>query len=148
MDCRAPREGSRLNPIGDTNSSCGLKREATSRDRFNNREKQDRYLGSQSVFDNRGRQTHRVSGDSGSATLQAYFTGLLDIAGALLLLVPRWTCYGALVLACTIGRATVLNVLFSLHQNPLVPLMLTLLAATLAWLTRPRRGMLRGVTGI
>jgi uncharacterized membrane protein YphA (DoxX/SURF4 family) len=77
-----------------------------------------------------------------------YFTGLLDIAGALLLLVPRWTCYGALVPACTIGTATVLNVLFSLHQNPLVPLMLTLLAATLAWLTRPRRGMLRGVTGI
>ena len=69
-----------------------------------------------------------------------YLTGLLDIAGALLLFVPRWTCYGALVLACTIGTATVLNVLFSLHQNPLVPLMLTLLAATLAWLTRPRPG--------
>lgn len=77
-----------------------------------------------------------------------YLTGLLDIAGALLLFVPRLTCYGALLLACTIGTATVLNVLFSLHQNSLVPFMLTLLAATLAWLTRPRRGKLRGVTGI
>lgn len=67
-----------------------------------------------------------------------YLTGLLDIAGALLLFVPRWTCYGALVLACTIGTATVLNVLFPLHQNPLVPLVLTLFAAILAWLTRPR----------
>ncbi len=77
-----------------------------------------------------------------------YLTGLFDIAGALLLFVPRWTCYGALVLAGTIGTATVLNVLFSLRQNPLVPLVLTLLAATLAWLTRPRRGELRRVTGI
>ncbi len=75
-----------------------------------------------------------------------YVTGLLDIAGALLLFVPRWTYYGALVLACTIGTATVLNVLFPLHQNPLVPLVLTLLAATLVWLTRPRRGGLRGIT--
>ncbi len=77
-----------------------------------------------------------------------YLTGLLDIAGALLLFVPRWTFYGALVLACTIRPATVLNVLFRLHQNPVVPLVLTLLAATLAWLTRPRRGELRGTTGI
>ncbi len=77
-----------------------------------------------------------------------YLTGLLDVAGALLLFVPRWTCYGALVLACTIGTATVLNVVFPLHQNPLVPLVLTLLAAGLAWLTRPRRGELRDTTGI
>ncbi len=72
-----------------------------------------------------------------------YLTGLLDIAGALLLFVPRWTHCGALVLACTIGTATVLGVLFPLHQNPLVPLVLTLLAAALAWQTRPRRGELK-----
>lgn len=77
-----------------------------------------------------------------------YLTGLLDIAGALLLFVPRWTFYGALVLAYTIGTATVLNVLFPLRQNPLVPLVLTLFAATLAWLTRPRRGELRGTPRI
>ncbi len=77
-----------------------------------------------------------------------YLTGLLDITGALLLFVPRWTCYGALVLACTIGTATVLSVLFPLHQNPLVPLVLTLLASALAWLTRPRRGKLADTAGI
>jgi putative oxidoreductase len=68
-----------------------------------------------------------------------YLTGLLDVIGALLLFVPRWTCYGALVLACTIGTATVLTIALALHQNPAVPLVLTLLAAILAWLTRPRR---------
>jgi uncharacterized membrane protein YphA (DoxX/SURF4 family) len=67
-----------------------------------------------------------------------YLTGLLDIIGALLLFVPRWTFYGAVVLACTIGTATVLNVLFPLRQNPLVPLAITMVAATLAWLARPR----------
>jgi putative oxidoreductase len=38
-----------------------------------------------------------------------YLTGLLDVAGALLLFVPRWTCYGALLLACTVGLGTVLT---------------------------------------
>ena len=65
-----------------------------------------------------------------------YLTGLLDLVGALLVLVPRWTCYGALLLTCTVGLATVL----SLTRPDLWPaLSLTLLAATLTWLTRPRR---------
>jgi uncharacterized membrane protein YphA (DoxX/SURF4 family) len=67
-----------------------------------------------------------------------YFTGALDTLGAGLLLVPRWTCFGAMALVCTIGLASVL-VLTRLHQNPLVPLILTSLSATLAWLTRPNR---------
>jgi putative oxidoreductase len=67
-----------------------------------------------------------------------YLTGLLDVAGAVLLFVPRWTFYGALVLTCTVGLATMLCLLL-LHNNPAVPLALTLLAATLAWVTRPRR---------
>lgn len=67
-----------------------------------------------------------------------YLTGALDVAGAVVLFVPRWTCYGAVLLACTVGSAAMFCVL-QLHQNPAVPLALTLLAATLAWLTRPRR---------
>jgi putative oxidoreductase len=65
-----------------------------------------------------------------------YLTGLIDLAGALLALVPRWTCYGALLLTCTVGLATIL----SLTRPPdLWPaLSLTLPATTLAWLTRPR----------
>ena len=67
-----------------------------------------------------------------------YLTGLLDVIGALLLFVPRRTFYGALVLACTVGTATVLTFTRPFHQNPAVPLTLTLLAATLAWLTLTR----------
>lgn len=67
-----------------------------------------------------------------------FATGLLDVAGAVLLFVPHWTSYGAVLLVCTVGSATVIC-LTILHQNPAVPLALTLLAATLAWLTRLRR---------
>jgi putative oxidoreductase len=38
-----------------------------------------------------------------------YVGGLLDVAGAILLFVPRWTCYGAIVLTCTVGLGTVLS---------------------------------------
>ncbi len=67
-----------------------------------------------------------------------YLTGLLDVIGALLLFVPRWTSCGALVLTGTIGMATVLTIGLHLHQNPVIPLVLTFLAGTLAWLARPR----------
>jgi putative oxidoreductase len=75
-----------------------------------------------------------------------YLTGVLDIAGSVLLFVPRWTCYGAIVLACSVGTGTLIS-LTVLRGNPTwggpemvaVPLVLTLLAAALAWLTRPRR---------
>src|SRR5918994_7340799 len=65
-----------------------------------------------------------------------YLTGLLDLAGALLVFVPQWTFYGALLLTCTVGLGAVL----SLTRPPdfWAGLSLTLLAATLAWLTRPR----------
>src|SRR5262245_9532295 len=66
-----------------------------------------------------------------------YVTGLLDVAGALLVFAPRWTCYGALLLTCTVGLGAVL----SLPRPPdfWAGLSLTLVAATLAWLTRPRQ---------
>jgi putative oxidoreductase len=66
-----------------------------------------------------------------------YLTGILDIIGAVLLFLPRWTFYGALILVCTIGSAT-LFCLISLHNNPAVPLTLTLLAVLLALMTRSR----------
>ena len=75
-----------------------------------------------------------------------FLTGLLDIAGATLLFFPRWTCYGAGVLACSVGLATLIS-LTVLQGNPLwggsdmtlIPLSFTLLAAMLGWLTRPHR---------
>jgi uncharacterized membrane protein YphA (DoxX/SURF4 family) len=62
-----------------------------------------------------------------------YVSGVFDVAGALLILVPRWTSYGALIIACTVGLATVLCFALPLY-SPVFPLVMTLLAATLVWL--------------
>jgi putative oxidoreductase len=64
-----------------------------------------------------------------------FATGFLDVAGAALLFVKPWTFYGALLLASTIGSATLICITI-LHQNPAVPLALALLATTLAFLIR------------
>jgi putative oxidoreductase len=68
-----------------------------------------------------------------------YFTGALDTAGALLIFVPRWTSFGALIVTCTVGLGTVLCFTMALF-NPIFPLVMTLLAATLvglAWRPKP-----------
>ena len=67
-----------------------------------------------------------------------YASGALDTAGALLIFVPRWTSYGALIITCTVGLGTVLCFTMALY-NPIFPLVMTLLAATLVWLAwRPK----------
>jgi uncharacterized membrane protein YphA (DoxX/SURF4 family) len=62
-----------------------------------------------------------------------YASGALDTAGALLILLPRWTFYGALIITCTVGLGTVLCFTSRVY-NPLFPLLMTVLAATLVWL--------------
>jgi putative oxidoreductase len=62
-----------------------------------------------------------------------YASGAMDTAGALLILVPRWTSYGALIITCTVGLGTYLCLTKDLY-NPIFPLVMTLLAATLVWL--------------
>src|SRR5271168_3839738 len=67
-----------------------------------------------------------------------YASGALDTAGALLIFVPRWTSYGAGIITCTVGLGTVLCFTMALF-NPIFPLVMTLLAATLVWLAwRPK----------
>ncbi|HEY4300162.1 MAG TPA: DoxX family membrane protein [Candidatus Didemnitutus sp.] len=67
-----------------------------------------------------------------------YVTGALDTVGALLIFKPRWTSYGAIIVTCSVGLGTVLCFTLALF-NPILPLVLTLLGATLAWLGwRPR----------
>jgi putative oxidoreductase len=67
-----------------------------------------------------------------------YTTGALDTAGALLIFMPRFTSYGALIITCTVGLGTFLCFTKDLY-NPMFPLVMTLLAATLAWLAwRPK----------
>ena len=75
-----------------------------------------------------------------------YLTGVLDIVGAALLFVPKWTWFGAIVLVGDVGMGALIS-LTVLRGDPtwgnsgmvLVPLVLTLLAALLAWLARPHR---------
>jgi putative oxidoreductase len=75
-----------------------------------------------------------------------YLTGFLDVGGVALLFIPRCTFYGTIVLISSVGTATVLSVTV-LRGNPLwgrsamvlQPLVLTLLAIALAWLTYPRK---------
>lgn len=62
-----------------------------------------------------------------------YASGALDTAGALLIFVPRWTSYGALIITCTVGLGTILCFTMALY-NPIFPLVMTLLATTLVWL--------------
>lgn len=62
-----------------------------------------------------------------------YASGVLDTAGAVLIFLPRWTSYGACIITCTVGLGTVLCFTKALF-NPIFPLAMTLLAATLVWL--------------
>jgi uncharacterized membrane protein YphA (DoxX/SURF4 family) len=67
-----------------------------------------------------------------------YASGVLDTAGALLVFAPRWTSLGAVIITCTVGLGTFLCFTKALY-NPIFPLAMTLLAATLAWLAwRPK----------
>ena len=67
-----------------------------------------------------------------------YASGALDTAGALLIFMPRWTSLGALIITCTVGLGTFLCFTKDLY-NPIFPLTMTVLAATLVWLAwRPK----------
>ena len=68
-----------------------------------------------------------------------YFTGAVDVLGGVLVLVSGCAFYGALVLTCTVGFAAVLTFAGRIHDSAVPPLVLTGLAATVAWLTRRRQ---------
>ena len=72
-----------------------------------------------------------------------YVTGSLDLLGVALLFARRLAPYGALIIALSAGLATLIS-LTVLQGNPIwsgpvmvfVPLIITMLAITLAWLAR------------
>ena len=68
-----------------------------------------------------------------------YFTGLLVlVGGTLILLRLRWTYYGALLCACTVGTGALIYA-FKLHRDPTLPTVITLVTVTLAVLTYSER---------
>ncbi len=63
-----------------------------------------------------------------------YVTGVIEISAAVALLLPSAALFGAILLVPTMIGATIANL--SLGQSPAPPLVLLLLAATVAWSRR------------
>jgi len=61
-----------------------------------------------------------------------YVTGLLEVAGVVLVVVPRTKAFGAVLLAVVMVGA-VLTHLFILHNAPTAPAVLFVLAGTVVW---------------
>lgn len=64
-----------------------------------------------------------------------YVTGSVEVAGAILLVVPATTLIGAALLACTMACATATHLLM-IGGNPLPAIVLLTLSAVLAWTSR------------
>src|SRR6266516_590834 len=72
-----------------------------------------------------------------------YVTGSLEVLGALLLIVPGKTVFGAVLLACVMAGAVVAH-LTVLHTAPTAPLVLFALTALIAWQRRSQLADLLG----
>jgi len=68
-----------------------------------------------------------------------YLTGILEVSGAIGLLVPKYRFWASLQITTVMAGATAVNIVI-LHQSPLARLtaVLMTLALALAWLRRPR----------
>ena len=72
-----------------------------------------------------------------------YVTGSLEVLGALLLVIPGTTAFGAVLLAAVMAGAVMAH-LTVLHSAPTAPLVLFALTALIAW---GRRTQLAGLLG-
>ncbi len=75
-----------------------------------------------------------------------YVVGALELAGAVGVLIPRLCGLAALGLVCLMAGATATNVLV-LGTNPLLPIVLLLVSALVAWGRWPRTKALAGKLG-
>jgi putative oxidoreductase len=73
-----------------------------------------------------------------------YFTGLLEIGGALGLFLPAVATYAAVLLAAVMVGAITTH-LFIVGGSPLVPILLLGATLTIAWLRREQISSLRAV---
>ena len=67
-----------------------------------------------------------------------YLTGSIEVAGAVLLLIPSLAAYGAAVLAVTMVGAVITH-LFIVGGSPLIPILLLASTAAIAWTRRGGR---------
>ena len=64
-----------------------------------------------------------------------YFTGILEVAGAICMLVPPLSRWGAVVLAAVMSGAVVAH-LTALHSPPTLPAILLVMVLAATWLRR------------
>ncbi len=67
-----------------------------------------------------------------------YVTGLLELAGAIGLWIPKYRFYAALLLAAVMVGAVATH-LFAIGGNPAGAALLLVLVGAIAWLSRPAR---------
>ncbi|HEV3215474.1 MAG TPA: DoxX family protein [Vicinamibacterales bacterium] len=72
-----------------------------------------------------------------------YVTGSLEVLGAILLVLPGKTAFGAVLLACVMAGAVVAH-LAVLHTAPTAPLVLFALTALIVWGRRSQLAALEG----
>ena len=65
-----------------------------------------------------------------------YFTGLLEVAGGIGLLIPRYAFYAAGLLGVVMVGAIIAHVTV-LGTSPAAPIVLLVLSGTIAWLRKP-----------
>jgi putative oxidoreductase len=65
-----------------------------------------------------------------------YFTGLLEVAGAIGLMIPRYAFYAAGLLVVVMVGAIIAH-LTVLGTSPASPVVLLILSGTIAWLRKP-----------
>jgi putative oxidoreductase len=68
-----------------------------------------------------------------------YLVGVLELAGAVGLLIPRLAAFAAAGLAVLFAGAAITNVAV-LDTSPILPLAYLVVAAAIAWVRRPRNG--------
>lgn len=73
--------------------------------------------------------------DIGAGQWLRYVVGVLELAGAVGLLIPRLAGLAALGLAALMVGATLTN-LFVIDESPLLPLVILVIAGAIAWVRR------------
>lgn len=82
-------------------------------------------------------QSVQLFADIGAGQWLRYLTGALEVAGGLGLLVPRLSGLAALGLVGVMGGAAVTDA-FIVDDSPVIPLILLIAAAIVAWFRRDR----------
>ena len=72
-----------------------------------------------------------------------YFTGILEVGGCILILLPATAFWAAGVLACVMAGAIVTHVRLML-PNIITPISLLAIALVILWLRRPHRNVSSG----